>query len=111
MTWRSTGVVPASMPPGSLREVMIDGNSILLARLAEAIHAVDGICPHAGGTLVEGELKGSEVICPMHGATYSVLSGQVVADPDGVTPPAGGTQPLHSYPVRLHDGVVEVDLT
>lgn len=110
MTWRSTGVVPASMPSGTLREVMIDGNSIVLARLADAVHAIEGICPHAGGSLVDGELQGSEVVCPVHGATYSVLSGQVVVDPDGVTPPAGGTQPVRSYRVRLHEGVVEVDL-
>ena len=38
-------------------------------------------CPHAGGTLSEGELDGPIVTCPRHGSQFDVTTGQRVRGP------------------------------
>ena len=110
MSWRSTGVAAATLPPGSLREVSAGASSLLLVRLGEAIHAVDPYCPHAGGVLAEGTLEGPRLACPVHGAVFDLRDGKVLEDPFGISPPSGGVDPLTRYPVRLVQGMVEVDL-
>lgn len=39
-------------------------------------HALDGICPHAGGPLGKGTLRGGVVTCPWHGWQFHVATGQ-----------------------------------
>ncbi|HYK94144.1 MAG TPA: Rieske (2Fe-2S) protein [Thermoplasmata archaeon] len=110
MAWKPSGLAIASLPPGSMREVTIEGRSILLVRLSDTVHAVDGICPHAGGVLADGELLQSRVKCPEHGAVYDVRSGAVITDPDGIEPPQGGTSALGHYTTRLASGMIEVEI-
>ncbi len=110
MSWKTSGVALATLGAGSMREVTIDGRSVLLVRLAEKVHAVDGICPHAGGILGNGELEGSRVRCPEHGAVYDVTDGKVLVDPDGIEPPQGGTTALTHFSTRVVQGQIEVDL-
>ncbi|MBT4865448.1 MAG: Rieske 2Fe-2S domain-containing protein, partial [Planctomycetaceae bacterium] len=38
-------------------------------------HALDGVCPHAGGPLGEGGLSGNIVTCPWHGWQFDVTTG------------------------------------
>ncbi|MCI4354742.1 MAG: Rieske 2Fe-2S domain-containing protein [Thermoplasmata archaeon] len=110
MAWRPTGVALGAFPSGSMREVHLNGASVLLVRIAEAVRAVGAICPHEGGILADGTLSGSRVICPVHAATFDALTGRVLADPDGIEPPQGGVEPLAVYPTRVVDGIVEVDV-
>ena len=111
MAWKSTGVAFGAFPKGTMREATIDGRTILLVRLADRVHAVDGICPHAGGILATGDLEEQKVRCPEHGAVYDVTNGAVLVDPDGITPPQGGTTALTSFPTRINSGQIEVDLS
>jgi len=110
MPWKSTGVSEATLPPGSKREVMIEGATILLVRVGPLIHAVDGICTHEGGLLADGTLEDEKIVCPVHGATFDTVSGAVVTDPDGVTPPQGVAKPLHRYATKVQTGTIWVDV-
>ena len=110
MPWKSTGVGLATLSPGSKREVMIEGATILLVRVGPLVHAVDGVCTHEGGLLADGTLEEERVICPVHGATFDVVTGEVLADPDNVTPPQGVASPLHRYATKVEAGVVWVEL-
>ena len=38
--------------------------------------ALDGVCPHQGGPLGQGELCGSIVTCPWHGWQFDVEDGK-----------------------------------
>ena len=98
MAWKKTGIAPGAFPPGSLREVRFEGTTVLLVRVAEQVHALQNICPHAGGILADGTLTGAQLSCPEHGARFDVTSGAVLADPDGVEPPQGAIEPLLRYP-------------
>ncbi len=66
------------LPPGSMKEVKSGADDILVANVGGKIYAVNNRCPHMGGNLSKGELKGGIVTCPLHGSQIDVTSGQVV---------------------------------
>jgi len=111
MTWRPTGVAAATLRPGAMREVMVGSRALVLARVGPLVFAVDAVCPHLGGLLADGSLAGRRLTCPLHGATFDVGTGAVIADPFGLEPPDGSVAPLSSYPTRVESGMVEVDLS
>ncbi len=110
MSWQATGVVATTLAEGALRELLLDGRSVVLTRLGGSIVAFDGYCPHQGGLLVEGRLAAGRIVCPVHEAAFDPVSGEVRADPFGTEPPAGGVAPLPTFRVRLAGGSVEVEL-
>lgn len=65
-----------NIPEGVGTEVMAGEQIIALYRIGDAFYALDGICPHAGGPLAEGELQGTVVTCPWHGWQFDVTTGQ-----------------------------------
>ena len=65
------------LPPGKAKEVEHEGRIYALFDVDGVISCIDGICPHQGGPLAEGEVQGTVVTCPWHGWTFDVTSGQV----------------------------------
>lgn len=110
MAWKATGILMADLADGAMREGWVADEPVLLIRHGTNVLAFQGRCPHEGGTLADGELQPGRVVCPLHGATFEVPSGTIVADPDGVTPPSGDVPSLRVYPARVVGGSVEVDL-
>jgi nitrite reductase/ring-hydroxylating ferredoxin subunit len=49
-----------------------------------------------------GQLDGTIVICPCHGSEFDVTTGEVRRGPAG--------EPVQSYPVRIEDGLVRVEV-
>jgi nitrite reductase/ring-hydroxylating ferredoxin subunit len=88
------------LPQGSMRVVEIQGREILLCHTKDGVSALDNICSHAYARLCEGRLRGTRLICPLHGASFDARSGQVLG------PPA--SQALIVFAVRINDGVIEV---
>lgn len=62
--------------PGTGKEFVVDGRIIALFNIDGRFHALDGICPHAGGPLAEGYLRKNVVTCPWHGWQFDVTTGQ-----------------------------------
>jgi nitrite reductase/ring-hydroxylating ferredoxin subunit len=70
-------------------------------RGAGRYHAVSALCPHEDGPLADGWLEGDTVVCPWHGFDFDLTSGECrVAD----------DLSIGVYPVRLVNGMVEVDV-
>lgn len=46
-----------------------------ICNLGGELHALDGVCPHAGGPLGEGILDGERLICPWHAWEYDCRTG------------------------------------
>ncbi len=65
----------ADVPPESGREFVIQDRVIAVFRTADGVFAMDGICPHAGGPLAQGMLRGCVVTCPWHGWQFQVDTG------------------------------------
>ncbi len=88
--------------PGALTLVELGERRLALARVGDAIHAIDDTCTHHGGPLSEGRLAGTRVTCPWHGWMFDVRTGQCVM------PSRGG--PVACYAVTVDGGDVFVDV-
>jgi nitrite reductase (NADH) small subunit len=75
MAWKEL-VRVGQCPPGSSCEIVVGEQVVALFNVDGNFHALDGICPHQGGPLGEGELTGCIVTCPWHGWQFDVRSGQ-----------------------------------
>ncbi len=64
------------LPPGTAKELTVQGRVVALFNVEGNVYALDGICPHAGGPLGEGTLDGPVVTCPWHGWQFDVTSGR-----------------------------------
>ena len=88
--------------PGQAKLVEVDGNEIAIFNIDGSYHAIDNTCSHVGGPLCEGEIAGTEVTCPWHGAVFDVTSGQVLG------PPA--PESVARYNVRVEGSDIEVEI-
>ena len=91
------------IPEGKVKVVEVNGVHIALCNYAGQIYAIDDVCTHDRGPLGQGELVGNEIECPRHGARFDVTSGRVTRLP--------AVRPIRTYPVRVSDGRVSVDVT
>ena len=66
------------LTPGSKIKVTVENRDILLANLQGSYYAMDNTCPHMGGSLVEGDLEGNNIVCPRHGSIFDITTGKVV---------------------------------
>ena len=66
----------ADLPPGQSAEVVAEGKIFAVFNVDGTVFVLDGICPHAGGPLGKGSLRGDVVTCPWHGWQFQVSSGQ-----------------------------------
>ncbi len=78
---------------GDVKVVEVGPDQILLVNVDGNIHAVDDICSHAYATLSEGDLRGEEVECPLHGGSFNAITGVPI------NPPAN--EPLRVYQVQI----------
>jgi hypothetical protein len=44
-------------------------------------HAIGDTCTHRGGPLSEGDVQGTRVTCPWHGADFDLKTGAVLGPP------------------------------
>jgi nitrite reductase (NADH) small subunit len=63
-------------PPGSAIELVAGDRMIALFNVEGTFYALDGVCPHQGGPLGQGDLAGCIVTCPWHGWQFDVRTGQ-----------------------------------
>ena len=64
--------------PGNKKKVSLEGKEILLTNINDSYYAVDNTCTHMGGSLYDGNLDGSNIVCPRHGSTFDVKTGKVI---------------------------------
>ena len=87
---------------GTTRRVVADGAEILLCNVDGRLYAVEDVCTHDGGPLDQGDLEGANVVCPRHGATFDVRTGDVITLPAVV--------PLMTFAVTIEGDDVFVDV-
>jgi nitrite reductase/ring-hydroxylating ferredoxin subunit len=88
---------------GKMRSCTIGGREIVVCRTKEGVHALDNICTHAYARLDEGRLRGTRLICPLHGASFDVRDGRVLGAP--------ATRPLQTHTVNVIDDRIEISLS
>ncbi len=80
------------IPPGEGKIVQVNEKPIALFNVGGAFYAIHNVCPHEGGPLGEGRLKGCVVSCPWHDLSFDVRNGQGTD---------GGGYCVGSYEVRV----------
>ena len=90
------------VPLGTGIAVEAEGCRIALFNSGGSYFAIDDDCTHRGGSLSGGELEGTVVTCPLHGATFDITTGDVL----GAPAPKG----VVSYRVRVDGNDIKVEL-
>jgi len=93
-------VAENELAPGTWRTIDVDGTEVAVFNLDGAYYAIEDVCTHDGGVLTGGEVDGDVIVCPRHGARFSIRTGEVLA------PPAYEDVP--TFPVRVEAGIVQV---
>ncbi len=80
------------IPPGSSKVVTVRERPIAVFNISGQFFAIHDLCPHEGGPLHQGRLKGCVVTCPWHDLAFDVRNGQGTD---------GGGYCVGSYEVRV----------
>ena len=99
-------VAPADeFPSGSVKIVTVGSLMIGVYNCGGELYAIEDRCSHDDGPLCEGdwEQETCTVICPRHGSHFDLRSGRPLSLP--------AYQPVATYPVRVEDGMVKVEVT
>jgi nitrite reductase/ring-hydroxylating ferredoxin subunit len=116
--------------PGGLKFVKAGEREICLCRVDDEVFAVARRCGHQNAPLDQGALDGWVLTCPLHNAQFDVRSGKNLAwaidhyyGPDPLPEPVERffaletrmswrtrIHDLHTYPARVSDGAIEVDV-
>jgi len=102
MTRYKTIARTGEIPPGEMRAVEVDGIPVLLCNVDGEFFALHDECTHECFPLSEGKLAGGSVTCMLHGASFDVKTGEVLA------PPA--YEPLTTYRVRVDGEDISIAL-
>jgi 3-phenylpropionate/trans-cinnamate dioxygenase ferredoxin subunit len=94
-TWVDIGAA-GSLAEGVPLAAEVDGVAVVVVRCGPDLYAVEDRCTHDGESFSGAEVENCELICPRHGAHFSLQSGAAL------TPPA--YEPLRTYAVREQDG-------
>ena len=95
MQWIDAGAI-TGWHNGETRSILAGRRLIAIAHTEGQYFAFEDICTHDGAELTGGEIEGTEIICPRHGARFCLRSGQAL------TPPA-------YEPVQVFETKIEAD--
>ena len=71
----------SALPLGSVTEVTLGEDSYAICNWNGELHALTGICPHAGGPIGQGTLQDHVIVCPWHEWAYDCRTGENDYDP------------------------------
>ena len=82
-----------SIGAGDAKTFPIDGLDVLVCNVGGSFYAVEDVCTHDGAPLDQGHLEGKCVVCPRHGATFDVETGEALTLPAVI--------PLMTFPISV----------
>ena len=93
------------LPPGEMKIVTSGLDSSGSTTSTGGYYAIEDRCSHDDGPLCEGEFEPETgvVICPRHGANFDIRCGEPLTLP--------ATEPVSTYPVRVVDGMIHVEIS
>ena len=91
-----------ALAPGQAVAFTLGGQRIALFNVEGTYYAIGDTCTHRGGPLSEGDVQGTKVTCPWHGADFDLKSGAVLG------PPA--PKAVSSYKVVVEGDEIKVEL-
>ncbi|MEZ4712764.1 MAG: non-heme iron oxygenase ferredoxin subunit [Caldilineaceae bacterium] len=87
---------------GQSKLVEVEDVRVALFNLNGEIYAIEDVCTHDGGPLVEGEIvNGCQVMCPRHGARFDIRTGAALSFP--------AFEATNSYEVKIEGDDVLIE--
>ena len=92
-------------PPGSVKIVRAGQLALGVYNVDGDLYAIEDRCSHDDGPLCEGDWDPEErvVTCPRHGSNFDLRTGEALTLP--------AFQPVDTFPVRVEDGIIKVDVS
>ncbi len=91
----------AQIPPGEGRSFIVGRTELAVFHTREGgVFATQAMCPHRAGPLADGLTDAGTVVCPLHDRVFSLANGAGL----------GNEFSIATYPVRVDDGRIYVDL-
>ena len=90
----------AELPPGGKRARKIGDTPVLVCNVKGTLYAVSNVCSHQDYFLNAGRVRNCKITCPLHGAQFSLETGEALCLP--------ATKPIPTYEVRVVDDWIEV---
>jgi len=92
------------LPAGEARMVQLidrQGQDRLIAlyNVGGMVYATENSCPHSGGPLGKGILRGELITCPWHMWSFNVRTGLCDVNPE---------ERIETYPVKVRNGQIFV---
>ena len=82
--------------------VEVNGQSVGLFLMGDAVHALDNICPHAFALLSQGFQEDGVIECPLHAARFDIATGKCLSEI--------AERDVKCFPVRVHEGRVSIQI-
>lgn len=92
-----------AVPEEDVIAVAIAGKEVALYGVDGEVYATDNICTHGHARLCDGFLEGTEIECPLHQGKFDVRTGKAMCAPL--------TEDIRTYPVKIENGRVYVDMS
>jgi 3-phenylpropionate/trans-cinnamate dioxygenase ferredoxin subunit len=96
----------AELAPGASRIVEVDGRKIGVFNCGDGeLRAIEDRCSHDDGPLAEGPFDpgACTVECPRHGSLFDLNTGRPRTLPAYL--------PVDTFPVRVEDGIVKLEVS
>ncbi len=87
---------------GQMKRIAPAGKPLLLVNAEGGHYCVDEMCSHEDYSLWFGCVKGGSIKCSLHGSYFDLASGKPLNEPADC--------PLATYPVRVVDGEIQVEV-
>jgi 3-phenylpropionate/trans-cinnamate dioxygenase ferredoxin component len=79
------------------------GKTYAIYRYDERVYASDGLCTHEKIHLADGLVMEHVIECPKHNGRFDIRDGRALGAPVCVN--------LKTYPARVHDGRIQIQLS
>ncbi len=83
-----------------------DDTTVAVFNIRGTYYAIENVCTHDSSPLLlrgsdpDDQVYGDQIVCPRHGARFSICTGEALS------PPA--YEPTDTFPVQIRDGVLQV---
>lgn len=82
------------------KTITLNDADVAVFNLDGEYFAIEDLCTHDGGDISGGWVDGDRAVCPRHLAEFSIRTGEALKAP--------AYEGVHSFPVRVHENVIEV---
>ena len=85
---------------GERRFIDLGDKRIMVVCEDDEFYAIESMCSHAMFELDDAPIADCTITCPLHGAHFCLKTGEPLSAP--------ATEPLHCFPVRIHEEMIQI---